>query len=144
MKRNIIVRKSFVWKASYRLERFWKSILPWNIKVNLFCSTVEYVLLYGCVAWTLKKKKAVEKQLNGCYTHLSRVLLNFKWRHHQSNQEGCCIMPWVTEKIRRQRSKLAGCCLRNKEKIALELVLRVPSHSWRNRGKPTFSITGLL
>lgn len=55
MKRNIKVRKALVWKACHRVERFWKSILPRNIKVSLFFSTVEYVLLYGCEAWALKK-----------------------------------------------------------------------------------------
>ena len=46
-------RIALAWRACNKLNKIWKSPLSRNIKIRLFTSTVESVLLYGCESWTL-------------------------------------------------------------------------------------------
>ena len=52
------------------MNSIWKSRLPDNMKRNFCRETVEYVLIYGSVSWTLTK--SLEKRLNGNYTRMLR------------------------------------------------------------------------
>ena len=47
------------WEALNKINAIWKSRLPDRNKRNFFKATVESVLVYGSVSWTLKK--ALEK-----------------------------------------------------------------------------------
>ena len=46
---------------------------------------VESVPLYGSEDWTLTK--SLEKQLNGCYSRLLRMVFNVHWKEHVTNEE---------------------------------------------------------
>ena len=59
-------RKAAAWRTCNKLNRLWKSQLNRSIKIRVFCTVVEPVLLYGLETWTLIK--GLEKQLDGCYT----------------------------------------------------------------------------
>ena len=69
---NIRLAKS--WAALNKMNAIWKSRLPDRIKRNFFRATVESVLVYGSVSWTLTK--ALEKRLSGNYTRMLRAILN--------------------------------------------------------------------
>ncbi|CAH1266644.1 Hypp3470 [Branchiostoma lanceolatum] len=60
--KDINSRKATAWRACKELEKIWKSDLPRKLKIRLFLSTVESVLLYGREAWTVTPK--LEKQLD--------------------------------------------------------------------------------
>ncbi|CAH1244381.1 Hypp7291 [Branchiostoma lanceolatum] len=49
--KDINSRKAAAWRACNKLEKIWKSDLPRKLKIRLFLSTVESVLLYSCEAW---------------------------------------------------------------------------------------------
>ena len=71
--------------ALNKMNAIWKSRLPDRIKRNFFRVTVESVLVYGSVSWTLTK--ALEKRISGNYTHLLRAILNRSWKDHPTNKE---------------------------------------------------------
>ena len=50
------VRKGQAWKAINSLQKIWKSNLPRQVKVNVFQTLVEPVILYGSETWTLTKQ----------------------------------------------------------------------------------------
>ena len=53
---DIHVRKGQAWKAINSLQKIWKSNLPRQVKVNVFQTLVEPVLLFGSETWTLSKQ----------------------------------------------------------------------------------------
>ena len=79
------VRKALAWTACHKLRKIWTSKIPRVLKLRLFTSTVESVLLYGSETWTLTK--TLEKRLNGCYTRMLRMALNVSWRMHLTNKQ---------------------------------------------------------
>ncbi|KAI8498174.1 hypothetical protein Bbelb_241180 [Branchiostoma belcheri] len=108
-------------------------LLSRGLKVRLFLSTVEAVLLCGCEAWTLTTK--LEKQLNGCYTRLLRTALNIHWSQHVTNRDLYADLPRFSGKIRSRRLRFAGHCHRSREEIVAELVLWTPKHGRRKAGR---------
>ena len=77
-------RKAQAWKACNSMMKIWKSSLPRNLKVKLFTTAVESVLVYGAETWTLTTK--LRKKLDGCYTRLLRTALNIPWQSHTTNK----------------------------------------------------------
>ncbi|KAI8519977.1 hypothetical protein Bbelb_032340 [Branchiostoma belcheri] len=132
--RDITVRKPAAWQACNKLKNIWRSNLSRGLKVRLFLSTVEAVLLYGCEAWTFTTK--LEKQLDGCYTRLLRTALNIHWSQHVTNRDLYADLPRLSSKIRSRRLRFAGHCHRSREEIVAELVLWTPKHGRRKAGRP--------
>ena len=130
---DISVRKALAWSACHKLKKVWSSKLQKEIKKRLFLATVDSVLLYGAVTWTLTK--ALEKQLDGCYTYMLRMAFNVSCKEHMSNEERYGDLPPVTWKIQQRRLKLAGHCWRHKEEVASSLVLWEPLEGARKRGR---------
>jgi hypothetical protein len=125
--KDISVRKALAWSACHKLREIWKSKLSNKLKIRLFISTIETVLLYGSETWTLTK--ALTKQIDGCYTRMLRMVLNVSWRDRIRNEQLYGNLPKVSTKIRQRRMSLAGHCLRHEEEIASKLVL------WRPEGR---------
>ena len=55
------------------------------MKRNFFRATIESVLIYDSVSWTLTK--SLEKRLNGNYTRMLRTILNRSWKYHPNNKD---------------------------------------------------------
>ena len=49
------IRKALAWSACNDLRKIWTSNLNRKIKIRLFRSTVEYVLIYNSETWTISK-----------------------------------------------------------------------------------------
>ena len=56
------------WSACNKLHKIWTSKLNVSIKIKLFKTLIEPILLYGCETWTLSKR--MEKRLDGVYKWL--------------------------------------------------------------------------
>ena len=133
---DIKVRKALAWSACHKLKKIWTSSLKKSIKVRLFISTVESVLLYNSNTWTLTKQ--MEKRLDGMYTRMLRMALNVSWKQHMTNEELYSGLPKVSAKITMHRLRLSGHCVRHNEEVASQLVLWQPVRGNPNRGrKPT-------
>ena len=111
-------------------------------KINLFKATVEYVLLYGCEAWTLNKK--LNKLLDGCYTRMLRKVLNISWRQHLTNKELYNGLPKVSNVIRKRRLTFAGHSYRQHGDPVSDLVLWQPKHGKRQKGCPAKTFIDIL
>ena len=68
--------------------------------------SIPVIVLLGSEVWTLTK--SLEKQLNGCYTRLLRMVFNVHWKEHVTNEELCGTMVRVTDKIQEHRTQFAG------------------------------------
>ena len=101
---NIRLAKS--WAALNEMKSIWKSGLPYKMKRNFFRATVESVLIYGSVSWTLTK--AFEKRLNGKYTRMLRAILNIYRKDHPNNKEKYGNISEICTSIRQQRFRFLG------------------------------------
>lgn len=127
------IRKALAWSACHKMKRIWSTNLKRNIKVRLFVTTVESILLYGSETWTINK--VMEKRLNGCYTRMLRMALNVSWRDKLTNEQLYRDLPPVSSKVGYRRLKLAGHCVRHPEEEASKLVLWQPTIGRMNVGR---------
>ena len=95
------IRLAKRWAALNKMNAIWKSRLADRIKRNFFRATVESVLVYGSVSWTLTK--ALEKRLSGNYTRMLRAILNRYWKDHPISKEIYAIISDICTLIRQQR-----------------------------------------
>ena len=113
--------KHEAWAALNRLSVIWKSDLTNKMKRSFFQAAVVSILLYGCTTWTLTKR--LKKKLGGNYTRMLRAILNKSWRQHPTRHQLYGQLPPVTKTIQVRRTRHAGHCLRNKDKLISDVLL---------------------
>ena len=59
-------RKGMAWSACNDLHRIWVSDLHVNMKIDIFKTLIEPILLYGSETWTLTSKQ--QQRVDGTYT----------------------------------------------------------------------------
>nr|XP_058968139.1 uncharacterized protein LOC131794630 [Pocillopora verrucosa] len=123
---NVNIRLGKAWDAPNELDKLWKSNLPSNLKKTFFRVTVETVLLYGSVSWTLTTH--LEKKIDGAYTRMLRTALNRSWKDHPTNVELYGHIPPISKSLQQQRMRFAGHCWRSKEELAGDVLLWKPTH----------------
>jgi hypothetical protein len=116
------------------MGNIWKSKLPRYLKIKLFTTTVESVLIYGAETWTITVK--MRKALDGCYTRLLRKALNIPWQSHTTNRDLYGSLLPISERLRTRRLKLAGHCYRKEDEAATKVLMWQPAHGKRSRGPP--------
>ena len=84
-------------------------------KKNFFRATVESVLVYGAIIWTLTI--ALEKKINRSYTRMLRAALNISWRDHMSNKYLYGKILKITDTIREQSLRFSGHCWISKNRL---------------------------
>jgi hypothetical protein len=82
--KDIKICKAEAWRALNKLNKIWKANLSRDIKISLFSTKVESVLLYGSETLTLTEK--LRKQLDGCYTRMLQTALNIHWNQLLTNE----------------------------------------------------------
>ena len=136
------IRKALAWSACNDLRKIWTSNLNRKIKIRLFRSTVEYVLLYNSETWTISK--TLSKKIDGTYTRMLRMALNISWKAKLTNVELYGSLNKITTVIRERRLRIAGHCVRHKEEMANRLVLWQPTTGQRRRGRQSVSYVDCL
>jgi sorting nexin-29 len=123
-------RKAQAWEAAKRLKKLWISrTLSHNMKIRVFISCVESVLLYAAETWTLTK--TLEKRLDGAYTRLLRYALNISWKDKITNTVVYKGVSPVSTRLRERRLTFAGHCFRAGQSAPqpiMDLIL------WRYKG----------
>ena len=122
--KDFAVRKALAWRACHKFRKVWSSKISRKIKVRLFLTTIEWVLLYGSEAWTLTKK--LTKQLDGCCTRMLSMALNVSWKVHLTNEQLYGEFP----KVQQRRMRHASHCIRHTEEMVNRLVLWKPTEDW--------------
>ena len=131
---DINVRIGKAWAALNQMNNIWNSKLSKNLKRNFFRATVESVFVYGAITWTLTTK--LEKKIDGAYTRMLRAALNVSWKDHLTNKKLYGKPPKVTSSIREQRLRFTGHCWRSKKELICDVLLWLPKHGKRSRGRP--------
>ena len=110
--KDIDTRLTKAWTAINRLSIIWKSDLIDKMKRSFFLAAVASILLYGCTAWTLTKRR--EKKLDGNYTRMLRAILNKSWRQHPTRHQLYGHLPPITRRPAwtyiQQQCEDTGCC----------------------------------
>ena len=120
-------RKALAWVACNKLDKIWKSNLSKMLKINLFRSTVEPVLMYGSETWTLNSR--LHKRLDGCYTNLLKRIQNISWKVHPTLQQIYGNIPKISNQLIERRTRFAGHCFRSEDEIISSVLLWKPSRS---------------
>ena len=92
------------------------------------------ILLYGCITWTLTKRK--EKKLEGNYTRMLRAILNRSWRQHPTKQQLHSHLPSITKTIQVWRTRHAVHCWRSRNELINDILLLTPSYGRANARRP--------
>ena len=112
----------------------WKSDLTDKMKHSFFQAAVASILLYGCTTWTLTKR--LEKKLDGNYTRMLWAILNKSWRQHPTRHQLYGHLPPITKTIQARRTRHAGHCWRNGDKLISDVLLWTPTHGCVKAGRP--------
>ena len=93
--KDIDTRLTKAWPAINRLSVIWKSDLTDKMKRSFFQAAAVSILQYGCTTWTLTKR--IEKNLDGNYTRMLRIILNKSWRQHPTKYQLYGHLPSITK-----------------------------------------------
>ena len=126
-------RKAQAWSACNKLDRIWHSKLSDNIKIRLFQTTIQPILLYGSETWSLSSKQ--QKRLDGTYTSLLRRAQNISWRQHKTLKEIYKGLPRISDVVCKRRVRVAGHCHRASNEAVSSLVLWKPRSTTSKKGR---------
>ena len=122
-------RKGMAWSACNDLHKIWVSDLNLNMKIDIFKTLIEPILLYGSETWTLSSK--LQKRVDGTYTRLLMRIKNISWKRHPTKQQIYNNLPQVSQIIKRRRVQFAGHCFRASKEMASNFVLWKPNSTGR-------------
>jgi hypothetical protein len=90
------------------LTSLWKSSASTTLKVRLFISLVQPILLYGADTWSLSPTASA--RLDQVHSHLLRCALNVHWSTHTSNQDLYALagIPRVSVILQQRRATLVA------------------------------------
>ena len=97
-------------------------------------ASVLSILLYGCITWTLTKRK--EKKLDSNFTRMLQAILNKSWRQHPKKQLPYGHLPPITKTIKVSRIKHAGQCWRRRDELMSDVLLWTP-FTWPSNSRAT-------
>ena len=124
------------WSACNSLHHIWISNLSNKIKINIFKTIIEPILLYGSETWTLSSKQ--HQRLDGAYTKLLMRIKNISWKSHPTIQQIYCHLPHVSQVIRSRRLQFAGHCFRVTKEVVSSFVLWMPKPNGRRSNKLSY------
>ena len=112
----------------------WKSNLTDKMKRSFFHAAVVSILLYGCISWTLTKRR--EKKLDSNYTRMLRAILNKSLRQHPTKHQLYSHLPPITKTIQVRRTRHAGHCWRNRDELISDVLLWASTYGRAKAGRP--------
>ena len=133
------IRKAMAWAACNKLHNIWTSNLSNKIKINIFKTIIEPILLYGSETWTLSSQQ--QKRLDGTYTKLLMRAKNLSWKSHPTLQQIYQHLPRLSQVIRARRLQFAGHCYRATNEVVSSFVLWKPKPNGRRSNKLSYPDT---
>ena len=122
-----------------------------QLKMHLLKCLIWPVLMYGCEAWTIRKRE--KDRLNAAEMWLYRRLLRISWQDKRTNEsvlEELFTTRTLLKEINRRKLKFLGHAIRNPKTNLMASILQGRVEGKRNRGRPPMSyidnvksITGL-
>ena len=108
---DVNVRIGQALAALNNMTSIWKSNISVKMKKKFFRATVESILVYGSITWTLTSY--LEKKIDGAYMHICiytrmlRAALNKRWQDHTSNNELYGNIPKIAITIKEHRMRFS-------------------------------------
>ena len=110
--------------------------IPLRIRVDVFCSCVRPVLLYGAETWALTGR--LEGLLRSCDYRMLRHMLGVRWQDRVTNEEvlrKCSVYDIVSE-VRRRRLRWFGHVRRREDGNILRRAMEMEIPGKRPPGRP--------
>ena len=125
-----------------QLKNIWKDrSITINLKLEMLKCLILPALMYGCEAWTLRKKE-VDK-LEAAEMWLYRQLLSIRWQDKRSNEKVLLelgIKRSLMNEINKRRLRYIGHAIRSQKTDLMSTALMGRVEGSRNRGRPTMSL----
>ena len=99
--KDVKIRKAHALRTCHQMKNIWNSKISRKFIIRLMIATVDSVLLYGCETWTLTN--SLFKKLDGTYTTILRMVLNFHWTNNIKNEILYGALEILSNNIRRRR-----------------------------------------
>ena len=137
---DLLRRKRLAWSAFGRLRTvFASAALSDDLRAGLFSATVETVLLYNAVTWTVTR--TLELELDAAHSHLLRAAFNVHWPEKVRNVDlyhRAGLQP-PSARLREMRKHLVGKTIREEETcqqpLAKVLLWQPSQHQRRGQGR---------
>ena len=133
---DVSIRIGKAWAVLNNLYKIWTSNMSIRLKRNFFRATVESILVYGAITWTLTI--ALDKQINGSYTRMLRAALNISWRDHMSYKIKTYMVKYQRLQTQYANKGYASQAIAGEVKTRLLAMCcyGYPIHGRRSRGRP--------
>ena len=86
--------------------------------------------------WDAKKKKRLEKKLDGNFKRILRIILNKSWRQHPAKHQLYGPLPPITKTIKVRRTRHARHCWRSRNELISDVLLWTPKYGRAKAGRP--------
>ena len=110
------IRKALAWTACNKMDKIWRSNLPNQLKLDIFKTVIEPILMYGSETWVLSSR--LQKHVDGCYTSLLIRVQNNSWRYHPTLEQIYGDMPRLRSHLIQRPAQFAGHALLPRERPA--------------------------
>ena len=87
------------------MGRIWRSNLPNQLKLGIFKTVIETILMYGSETWRLSAR--IQKRVGRCYTSLLRRFHNISWRNHPTLQQIYGDLPRLSSRLIQHQAQFA-------------------------------------
>ena len=138
---DINVRIGMAKQRMVQLNNIWKDrSIPTSLKLKILRCLVWSVMLYGCEAWTTRKKE--EKKIEAAEMWFYRRLLRVSWTERRTNEsilEQLGVSKVLTSLIRKRKLTYLGHAMRNKNTHLMKTIFQGKIECGRKRGRPAAS-----
>ena len=83
---------------------------------------------------SVSSTKRLEKKLDGNYTRMLQTILNKSWRQHPTRHQLYGHLPPIMKTIQVRRTRHAGHCWRNRDKLISDVLLWTPTYGQAKAG----------
>ena len=140
--KDVMTRIAMAKAKMIQLKHLWKDrSITINLKLKILKCLILPVLMYGCEAWTLRKKE--EDKLKAAEMWLYRQLLSICWQDKRTNES--VLLELGTERslineINRRRLRYIGHAIRSQKTDLMSTALMGRVEGCRKRGRPAMTL----
>ena len=143
--KDVMTRIAMAKAKIIQLKNIWKDrSIAINLKLKMLKCLILPVLMYGCEAWSLRKKG---DKLKAVQVWLYRQLLSIHWQDKRTNES---VLPELgierslTNEINKRRLSYIVHAIRSQKTDFMSIVLMGRMEGWRKRGRPAMSLMDIM
>ena len=140
--KDVMTRIAMAKAKMIQLNNIWKDrSIAISLKLKMLKCLILPVLMYGCEAWTLRKKE--EDKLKAAEMWLYRQLLSIRWQDKRTNKSVLLelgIERSLMNDINKRRLRYIGHAIRSQKTDLMSTALMGRVEGCRKRGRPAMSL----